>query len=194
MKNEDLITHENEELDLTTQSYEAKKRIDGVSILPIRRFKDDGGSFLELARLDASNGIKISSNYVPIQNDTKNVFELRQINHSYMQPGIVKAWHIHLNQDDLWFVPPHDRLLVGLYDLRKNSSTTNTEMRFILGDGEGQILLIPRGVAHGCSNPYDREMQLIYFVNQEFDQNTPDEHRLPYDSLVGKEFWKIQKG
>jgi hypothetical protein len=35
------------------QDYAAKKRIEGVEIVELKRFHDDGGSMTELGRLDA---------------------------------------------------------------------------------------------------------------------------------------------
>lgn len=171
-----------EESDISSQSYGGAKVIQGVSVKKLQRFKDDGGAFLEIAR--------VSSGQVAGQES----FEVKQINHSYVMPGAIKAWHLHFKQEDIWFVPPHDRLLVGLVDLRKDSPTLGVEMRLVLGEGEAQQLLIPRGVAHGCANLYERPMQLIYLVNQQFDASDPDEHRLPYDAIVGHDFWTIQKG
>jgi dTDP-4-dehydrorhamnose 3,5-epimerase len=170
-------------IEIFTQSYEKKAWIDGVQIISLNRFRDDGGSFSEILRINEPGG-----------NNPLNNFNLCQINHSYVSPGVIKAWHIHFNQEDLWYVPPKDRLLVGLYDLRKDSPTVTQEMRFVLGEGDGRLLCIPRGVAHGCANLYERDMQLIYFVNKHFSASDPDEHRLPYDEFVGKEFWEIQKG
>lgn len=170
---------------LSTQDYQSKRKIDGVKIVQLRRFKDDGGSFMEIARF-ADGSL--------LDNGTPTPFSIAQINHSYISPGVIKAWHIHFKQEDVWFVPPRDKLLVGLFDTRKDSPTCGTEMRVVLGDGDGQILLIPRGVAHGCANVYEREMQLMYLVNQHFSAIDPDEHRLPWDALVGKSFWEIQKG
>lgn len=178
--------------EITTQSYEPTKWIDDVKILNMKRFRDDGGSFLELVRF-SDDGIvmedennELSANGIP--------FRVKQINHSYVYPGAVKAWHLHYAQEDCWYVPPDDRLIIGLYDLRKNSPTYTRSMRFVLGDGQGQLLLIPRGVAHGCANRYDRKMQLMYLVNQNFDAKNPDEHRLSWDSLMGADFWSIQMG
>lgn len=34
---------------------------------------------------------------------------------------------------------------------------------------------------------------LIYFANQAFDPQEPDEHRLPYDA-IGTGFWRIILG
>ena len=63
-------------------------------------------------------------------------------------PGVIKAFHYHENQDDLWFFPSGNAQVV-LYDLREDSAT-NGKYRCILYGEENQVmLLIPKGVAHG---------------------------------------------
>jgi dTDP-4-dehydrorhamnose 3,5-epimerase len=91
----------------------------------------------------------------------------------------------------VWFVPPNARLLVGLLDARAGKQ--GASMRMVLGDGRSQLLRIPRGVAHGVANPYPVPMPMVYFVDQVFDAQQPDEHRLPWDAL-GKDFWAVQPG
>jgi dTDP-4-dehydrorhamnose 3,5-epimerase len=98
-----------------------------------------------------------------------------------------------LNQEDVWFVPPGDRLLVGLVDVREHSPTYQTSMRLVMGAGKARLLFIPRGVAHGAANLGSHPAGIIYFVNQAFDADRPDEHRLPHD-LLGVDFWTIQPG
>ena len=88
---------------------------------------------------------------------------------------------------------PYDRILVGLLDARKDSPTYNRSMRLVLGAGRAQALYIPRGVAHGLANLWQNPASMIYFVNQCFDPNNPDEHRLPWNTL-GEDFWTIRKG
>lgn len=182
------------EFEITTQSYSPSFKIDGVKVYPLRRFKDDGGSFLELARLNGGELLLGGSRIDVYDGGSPVPFIPQQINVSHVMPGAIKAWHLHFKQEDVWFVPPQDRLVVGLLDLRKNSPTKFCTMRLVLGDGDGQALLIPRGVAHGCSNPYDRPMQLMYIVNQQFNADAPDEHRLDYAAYVGRSFWEIQPG
>jgi dTDP-4-dehydrorhamnose 3,5-epimerase len=167
---------------ITAQDYSKKPQIDGVKFFDINQFAEDGGVFAELARLDDSGNMLA----VP-------GFKVKQFNRSEMEPGTIKAWHLHFNQEDLWFVAPSDRLLVGLYDLRKNSQTYGVKMRFVLGAGKSRLLYIPRGVAHGVANLTNKTTPLIYVVNQFFDANALDERRLPWDFL-GKEFWELQKG
>jgi len=77
--------------------------------------------------------------------------------------------------------------------LREDSETFEKTMRLTLGAGKSYQLLIPRGVAHGVANIWDRRMHMIYMVNNKFDINDPDEHRLDWD-IFGDGFWELTKG
>jgi dTDP-4-dehydrorhamnose 3,5-epimerase len=168
--------------DLSVQDYSKKSTIEGVQLINLNLFVDDGGHLTEIVRLDDNGNLQVLPE-----------FKVRQSTHSQMLPGTIKAFHLHYNQEDVWFIMPADRLLIGLFDARKDSPTYNQSMRFVLGAGRSQILYIPRGVAHGLANPWDKPANMIYFVNQCFDANQPDEHRLPWDKL-GEDFWEIRKG
>ena len=168
---------------LSKQCYGSAPKIEGVRFIDLKEFVDDGGSFLELGRF-----VKGTHTAIPD-------FEAKQINYSRVLSGVIKATHIHKNQEDVWFVPPHDRLLVGLQDLREKSKTKGVTMRFVLGGGKSQLLIIPAGVAHGLANPWQAPATVIYFVNQHFsaDEKVCDEYRLPPD-FFGKDFWEIKRG
>ncbi|MBX3136690.1 dTDP-4-dehydrorhamnose 3,5-epimerase family protein [Candidatus Obscuribacterales bacterium] len=167
---------------LSVQDYQKKPTIEGVQLIDLKLMLDDGGCFTELLRLD-ENG-----NFAQIPD-----FKVRQSNYSQMMPGVIKAFHLHFNQEDVWFIHPYDRLLIGLFDARKESKTYNNSMRFVMGGGRPQLLYIPRGVAHGLANVWNTPASMIYFVNQFFDVHEPDEHRLPWD-ILGEDFWQIKKG
>ena len=168
--------------ELSVQDYSKKVQIDGVKIIPLNLFVDDGGAMNEIIRLDENgNALMVPD------------FKVRQSNFSVLMPGTIKAFHLHYNQEDLWFVMPDDRVLVGLFDARKNSSTYKQSMRFVLGAGRSQLLYIPRGVAHGLANIWTKTANMIYIVNQHFDPENPDERRLPWN-LLGDDFWEIKKG
>lgn len=167
---------------VSTQEYPKRTLIDGVQIVDIRLLIDDGGSFAELVRFDDSGYLL----QIP-------EFKVRQSSYSQVLPGAIKAFHLHYNQEDVWFVPPTDRLLIGLVDARKNSPTSGQTMRFVMGGGKAQLLYIPRGVGHGCANLGNVPATILYYVNQHFNIADPDERRLPWD-MLGKEFWEIVQG
>jgi len=167
---------------LTTQKYAEKPVITGVELLELSLKTDDGGNFLELFRLKSG---QIEGLATP--------FEVKQISLSILESGAIKAYHIHQTQDDVWFVPPFERLLVNLHDLRQDSNTFDTHLRIVLGGGQAKLLRIPLGVAHGLKNCYQRPMSLIYATNQQFSLDQPDELRLPWDHF-GADVWEIQKG
>jgi dTDP-4-dehydrorhamnose 3,5-epimerase len=153
-----------------------------VQLIDLPLFSDEGGDFCELTRFLADGTLSQLPEYRPAQ-----------ISYSLMEPGTIKAWHLHRNQDDLWFVPPGDRLLIGLLDTREGSPTHDRSMRLVMGAGKARLLFVPRGVAHGVANLSPRPASVIYFVNQGFDAQQPDEHRLPHD-ILGPDFWTIQPG
>ena len=165
----------------SVQSYAKAPVIEGVVIKEVPCFTDDGGYFMELGRFDAG----VSQAF--------NSFEAKQMSYSQVLPGSIKAFHLHFNQEDVWFVPPHERLLVVLSDQRKDSATAGVTMRFVMGAGKSRLVYIPRGVAHGGANLWQQPASIIYFVNQQFNLEDPDEGRLPWDFL-GKEIWEIAKG
>ncbi|MBI2410439.1 MAG: dTDP-4-dehydrorhamnose 3,5-epimerase family protein [Candidatus Kerfeldbacteria bacterium] len=165
------------------QDYSKKPTIDGVRIVDLPSFSDDGGYFLELTRFVTGHPTAFPD------------FELKQMNYSEMDPGVVKAAHLHFQQEDIWFVPPTQKLLIGLMDCRDTSPTKGMKMRFVMGAKKAKLLYIPRGVAHGAANLWQRPAAIIYFVNNVFDADPEktDEHRLPWD-VFGADFWEIQKG
>ncbi len=167
---------------LSTQSYGRAPTIEGLRVIELREHGDESGSLIELGRLSAAAALL----EVPD-------FTVRQLNWSRVASGAVKAWHLHLRQDDLWFVPPWARLLAGLVDARKDSPTLGVQQRMVLGAGKAQLVRVPSGVAHGVANLWTQDADLIYLVDQAFDPADPDEHRLDWDHF-GPEFWTLRKG
>jgi dTDP-4-dehydrorhamnose 3,5-epimerase len=165
------------------QDYGARPRIVGVEIVELRRFHDDGGAITELGRLTEGRHAQLAG------------FEVRQVNYSEIAPGAIKAYHMHLRQTDVWYVPPHDRILLVLHDARRGSETEGHTMRFVLGDGSNRLVRIPPGVAHGCRNIGTDTGRILYFVDVQFsaDPNETDEGRLPWDWL-GADVWEIVRG
>lgn len=165
------------------QEYGKKPVIEGVQILEAKHFITEDGSFSEIVRLKENGELEIEG--MP-------PFQLRQINYSEAIPGTTKAWHFHLKQDEIWYVEPRGRLIVGLLDLRNGSKNKGEVIRLILGGGRARLLYIPRGVAHGLANRSQETVGMVYLVNNQFDGT--DEWLLPPETEVGEDFWEIQSG
>ncbi|HKW90474.1 MAG TPA: dTDP-4-dehydrorhamnose 3,5-epimerase family protein [Methylomirabilota bacterium] len=165
------------------QDYRPVPEIEGVQMVELKRFNDDGGSFMELARLQQGVPAAFPG------------FECRQINYSEMDPGVIKAFHLHGRQTDVWFVPPGDKMLVILLDVRAGSKTQGVQRRIVMGDGASRLLRIPPGVAHGVKNLATTRGRIIYFVDVQFrpEPDKTEEGRLPWD-FAGAEVWDVTRG
>src|SRR5262245_43821421 len=136
----DLILGEEARKRLARQSYAPRLPIPGVGVSEASVARSADGLFAEIARIDPDGAVQGIEGFRPVQ-----------WNWSLLQPGAVKAWHLHFNQDDLFIVPPDATLFVGLVDLRRSGhpDATATPQSYVLGAGRCHRLLIPRGVAHG---------------------------------------------
>lgn len=165
------------------QDYSPRPGIAGLEIAELARFNDDGGSMTELGRLDAGRLAALAG------------FELRQINFSTMEPLAIKAFHLHRRQTDVWFVPPTDKMLLVVADVRAGSASEGVVRRIVLGDGRSRLVRIPPGVAHGVKNLMPgRSGSIVYFVDVQFSTGPDcDEGRLPWDHF-GTAVWDVERG
>jgi dTDP-4-dehydrorhamnose 3,5-epimerase len=166
----------------TFQDYRKKPAIEGVVVQALRRFVEDGGSMTELARVTGGEPAAFAG------------FTLAQLNYSTLEPKVLKAFHLHHRQTDVWFVPPEDRVVLVLVDVRAGSPTEKTVTKMMLGDGQSLLVRIPPGVAHGCRNLGDKTARIVYMTDVHFsaDPAATDEGRLPWD-MVGAEIWEPSK-
>src|SRR5207247_6825611 len=168
---------------LSVQDYSVQPGIQGVEIVELKRFADDGGSLTELGRLGSGLHAAFAG------------FEVKQVNYSEMDPGVIKAFHLHRRQTDVWFIPPSDKMLLVLIDVRSASRTRDVQRRLVLGDGTCRLVRIPPGVAHGVKNLAGSRGRIIYLVDVQFSPapDECDEGRLPWD-LAGEDIWNVTRG
>jgi dTDP-4-dehydrorhamnose 3,5-epimerase len=137
--------------------------IEGVAKKPLLRHSDDRGSFMELLREDDA------------------IFgRFGQASLSMTYPGVIKAFHYHQKQDDIWYFPFGNAQVV-LHDLRPDSPTRGQTDVYYMGEDQPYLLFIPRGVAHGYRVLGNRPAWILYFTNLAYNPHDPDEFRLPYD-------------
>ena len=136
--------------------------IDGVSHKQLLTHTDERGFFREVIR------------------STDGFFSegFGQWSHSLMHPGTAKAWHVHQQQTDWWYVAI-GTLKVALYDTRPDSPTYGELAEFFLGDNHpAQVVKIPPGVAHGCK-AISGPVHLFYVTSTVY--NPDDEGRIAHD-------------
>ncbi|MED4206764.1 dTDP-4-dehydrorhamnose 3,5-epimerase family protein [Neobacillus mesonae] len=149
--------------------------IQGVKIKEILKHCDDRGFFAELVRDDEPGLLS----------------KFGQASWSMSYPGVIKAFHYHEKQDDLWFFPSGNAQVV-LYDLRPDSPTSGKTNVYYMGEENPILLLIPKGVAHGYRVLGQNPAVIIYFTTQSYNPADPDEKRIPWDDPIVNFNWKTQ--
>ena len=148
--------------------------IDDVQTKELIRHHDDRGWFSEIVR-----------------DDEKLLSRLGQASITKTYPGVIKAFHWHKKQDDLWFCVSGSIQAV-LYDRRPRSKTKGETSVFYLGGDNPKIILIPRGVAHGYRVLGAEPAVLVYFTTKSYDPNAPDEERIDFDDPKINFDWKTK--
>jgi glucose-1-phosphate thymidylyltransferase len=140
---------------------------DRIEVFPLRMFDDERGWFAELARL--SNMPK----------------QPRQTNVSFSRAGTIRGLHYHeLGQDDL-FVCLQGRARVVALD-RENGKTFCED----IGEGNFAAVYVPGHLAHGFEALTD--VLMLYHVTEEYDEEDPDEHQVPWDDPRVVELWSTK--
>jgi dTDP-4-dehydrorhamnose 3,5-epimerase len=143
--------------------------IEGVKVKRLMKYCDDRGFFAELVRDD----------------EPQLLSKFGQASWSMSYPGVIKAFHYHEKQDDLWFFPSGNAQVV-LYDLRKDSPTMGETDVYYMGEENPILLLIPKGVAHGYRVLGQKPATIIYFTTESYNPDNPDEKRIPWnDKRIG---------
>ena len=137
--------------------------ISGLKIKNIKTNKDPRGYFREILRDD--------------DNFLRN---FGQASLSLTKPGVIKAFHWHKYQDDVFYVVSGAAQIV-LYDIRKNSKTYKQLTTLIMSEKDPKLLFIPRKVAHGYKVLGKKPLLMLYITSNSYNKKKPDEHRIPHD-------------
>lgn len=168
------------------KSYARPQPIAGVEVLPLPRFVDDRGLFIELFRTAATHAgsEKLAEFFAGVPPAQANFSLVTASDH-------VKGLHYHLEQADVWFCPPPSKMKVVLLDVRRGSPTAGLTQVVILGEGRDALVRIPPGVAHGY-RPLTSPCGLFYFVTRCFDLEAPDEYRIAWDHPLVHHLWQTR--
>ena len=141
--------------------------IEGVQVIPLRRFADGRGWFMEIQR----------ESWLPKR--------CRQTNLSFSRRGVIKGLHYHeRGQDDL-FACLSGMARVVLLD--RESGVTFTED---IGDDNSVAIYVPGTLAHGYEALTD--VLFCYHVTEEYDPTDPDENAIAWNDPRVKALWSTQ--
>jgi dTDP-4-dehydrorhamnose 3,5-epimerase len=137
--------------------------IEGVKIKTLVRHCDERGYFVEVLRDD--DGL---------------LERFGQSSYTIAHPGVIKAFHWHRRQYDLWFFCSGEARVV-LYDLRPGSSTYRRYQVIFAGEQEPMLIVIPPLVAHGYQVLGGKTACLFYHTTESYNSEDPDEGRIAFD-------------
>jgi dTDP-4-dehydrorhamnose 3,5-epimerase len=141
--------------------------IDRIEVIPLRKFEDERGWFLELHRRSR----------VPEQ--------MVQTNLSFSRKGVIRGLHYHeRGQSDLFACLQGTARVVALD--RESGEIFTLD----IGDDNPVAVFIPGRLAHGFEALTD--VLFCYHVTQEYDAADPDEHEIPWNDPRVIDVWETQ--
>lgn len=145
--------------------------IQGVVLTSLKTHADDRGYFREIFRLADT----------PLQ-------AAKQLSATMSYPGVIKGFHYHAKQDDLWYCAA-GMVQAVMYDRRQDSPTYKVTQVVPLGDHSPQILFIPHGVVHAYKVLGHLPAVVIYATSNVYDPD--DELRIPHDDKEINFDWSV---
>jgi dTDP-4-dehydrorhamnose 3,5-epimerase len=141
--------------------------VDGVQVIPLRRFGDERGWFMELMRASALPRPVVQSNL------------------AFSRKGVIRGLHYHeRGQSDLFACVSG---MVRVVVLDRGSGETFSED---IGDDNPVVVYIPGHHAHGYEALTD--CLFLYHVTEEYDAADPDEHGVPWNDERVVHLWSTQ--
>ena len=148
--------------------------IEGVAIKPLKVNADERGTLMEILRADDDIFLRFGQVYT-----------------SMSYPGVIRAWHYHRLQDDLFAVVT-GMIKAVLYDPREQSPTKGEINELFLGERNNILLKIPRGIIHGFKVIGVEPAILLNFPSEVYRPDQPDEYRLPWNTPEIPYDWAIK--
>jgi dTDP-4-dehydrorhamnose 3,5-epimerase len=141
--------------------------LEGVQVIPLRRFEDERGWFVELRRESTLEKPTVQTNV------------------SFSRQGVIRGLHYHeRGQDDLFACLQGTARVVVL---NRETGETFTED---IGEDNLVAVYIPGYYAHGFEALTD--LLFCYHVTQEYDPAEPDENEIPWNDARVKHLWSTQ--
>ena len=101
---------------------------------------------------------------------------ITQANLSYSYPGVVRAWHKHLEGQVDYFLVIKGAMKICAYDEETQKLT-----EVIASEKKPALVRIPGHYLHGTKTISNKPSLTVYFVNRLYNYKNPDEIRRPWN-------------
>ena len=141
--------------------------IDGVIVTPLKQILDERGKIMHMLKA------------------TDTVFQsFGEIYFSWVEPGAVKAWHIH-NEMVLNYAVPVGKIKFVMYDGRDDSPTKGEIQEIFLGPENYNLVTVPPKVWNGFKGVSAQPSMVancasIPHSSEEIDRLDPSDASIPY--------------
>ena len=105
----------------------------------------------------------------------------KQVNFSKSEPGVIRAWHRHKNNQIDFFTVLKGKMKICVYDDDKNSSTFGKLVEIIADENHLQIIKVPGHFWHGTKTLGTESSYTVYFINNLYNYENPDEERMSWN-------------
>jgi len=142
--------------------------MEGIKIFELNRIVDERGSFTEIMR-----------------NDWTELFgneQIKQSNLSVSYPGMIRAWHRHARGQVDYYVVIKGTVKISAYDNDKQSKTFGQLTEIVSSSEKLQVVRVPGHYWHGIKTLGTETSMLVYFINNLYDYENPDEERSPWNN------------
>lgn len=148
--------------------------IEGVTLTPLKRICDERGRVMHLMRRDWPIFRSFGEAYF-----------------SVVQPGVVKAWHLH-REVTLNYTAVSGMIKCVLYDDRRDSPTRGEVNELFLGEHNYQLVTIPPGIWNGVKGISTTESIIAIVLDLPYDGEEvvrvdPFKNDIPYN-------WDLKHG
>ena len=138
--------------------------VSGVRLIPLRRFEDERGWFMELMRASLL------------------LQPIKQSNLSFSRKGVIRGLHYHeRGQSDLF------ACVQGMVRVVVLDRETGEVFTADIGDDNPVAVYVPGVHAHGYEALTDS--LFAYLVTEEYDPEDPDEHGIPWHDERVRHLW-----
>ncbi len=135
--------------------YFTETSIKGLYVIDMPKYSDKRGFFREVVRMNV------------IEKLTGKKFNVKQFNHTYSLPRVIRALHAE-NWNKIVY-PVSGKIFAAIVDVNKDSETFGKVETFEFDENANKAILIPKGLANSICVSGTEPVHYMYLVDKYYD-------------------------